>query len=1688
MNVIKRLSILAFLFIPSTSWALTTTWQSPSTSAGYVFPTTINGVNQNLQVPTLGSSGNPCIDITNTSGLFGTTTCGGGGGSSFSTNPFTATYFVATSTIATSTFPMVNITNGLYLGSGYVNSSAFYNGLNCSQINPFGCINFYDAANDIFYNITAMDGILQVNSPVVDLETDQLDIKNKASIHGDGSSNFTSVSNSGCYFDSSLSCGTSGQVLESTSTGTKWVNASSTTGSVGAVTQIQLSGGGGLFAASSNFTFATTTNLLTVNGNQTTSGYLRVGSNSAPVNTTAGDLTATRFSLGNGTFGNAGEFINAVGTDLTTTTASVSGFSFQTTMNPGADAAPTFRGIYGSNLYNTTANYTGLGTAAQQAIWAENRITNVGNTQETHGITAAGFWIPSAAATMGTASETDAVYAIPVNDFGNAITPTIIKATGVRVANSSKGTSSITGEAGVAIDAQTAGTNNTGLLMGQTAIPTGNYGVYDASVNSNYFAGNVGIASTSPGNTLSVTGTGYFSGLLTAPMQDLGTGGQFINVKAYGAKGDGVTDDTAAINAAIAVQQNGTGASVSTVYFPTGTYLYNGTASSTVTNHPLVIQGYNSYPSSRTGAGTTATLVETATNTPLIQLKDTKSHISNIALTAQQYQDSSEASSTAILFTSGTSYNMIENVSMSNFGYCMYADEQGFTSSTGSNDTFQDSINNIYCQSYSISGIYFLGGSVSNWGQIYVQNFSPTNPQPVVTITGATYSGTLLTLTGTIPSWWQVGFQVAVSGLTGSPSLNQSYFLASVSPTTVTMNTLTALGTTVGFTGSSKITDKDGFSTGPDVVIKNENSIAALDIEHNIITTDNTPHLNIGLAGGNGVQSIGLLHMEAEYSTSTKPNSLILACAPSNISAFSLVNSGFQPGTTNYLVQTCTGNFAKMNIGEFSPQDIYHVGSTWTFASTTAPVQSPYITLGQVASSTNEISIAGGAPTFDSYGHTYGYLISQYSDKDCENSGCHSLNGFNLGIGTTTAGTALSVVGTTTTSGLIISNLASTALGVDANGNVIPSTNSGIVNSGTAGQAAFYSSSGTTLSGTSTLFFSNGLVGINDIAPTHTLDITGNQTLSGYMTIRNNSTPNNTLAGDLTINRLSLNNGVLSPAGQGGSEFAIFSGTMVDSSSTAPTAYQFSTTINPNNSTSTSAFRTVAIEATYATTASSSGSGSSGQNNLWLDNRINTHGGFQQLNGIADTGLIMGSAATYLGTSTEVDAAYFQPISSFSNPATTTFTKAVGLHVVGSSLNGTQILTGQAGLEVDSLTAATNNTSLLIGQTTVPTGNFGIYNASANNNYDNGSLGLGSTTPDSRLSIQAISTLGLTNPILEIASSSVTGTATTTLFQILGNGAIISNANPLATSTFAENVQIATSGVQYAPALEIGPASLTAGIYGDGSGGLCLTSKNSTVVSGGIFCVSQFGNSSTGRLTVNGGSNSANGIGIAAATAGLNDDWGFNGITFSTNSIDRAAFNSSTGYFGWGTTTPAAPISIQAIPTNAASVSLFIIASSSVTNTATSTLMQVLGNGSLLFNGSAGTAGQVLQSNGATSPTWVNAPTIATSTNFIGAAAAQTINSLVSGNATSSVEVIGYVKVRSVTVDVAQFQVTFTDEGGASQTFAGPSLSTTGYNPIAVGQLRVAPNSTVTCQVALTTGTGSILYDTGCTIKNISNN
>lgn len=168
-------------------------------------------------------------------------------------------------------------------------------------------------------------------------------------------------------------------------------------------------------------------------------------------------------------------------------------------------------------------------------------------------------------------------------------------------------------------------------------------------------------------------------------------------------------------------------------------------------------------------------------------------------------------------------------------------------------------------------------------------------------------------------------------------------------------------------------------------------------------------------------------------------------------------------------------------------------------------------------------------------------------------------------------------------------------------------------------------------------------------------------------------------------------------------------------------------TINTNlspNSGSSADFRGTVLS-TMTTTAQTYSGAMSGS---WHETRMNSAGSVASSSGIRSFGMVFGSAAVNFTALTQAQAILTQGISSFSNTATGTITAASGMRAINSVLNN-QTLTGQAGIIVEPLTAATNNSAMVIGSTSIPTGNFGIYNASTNNNYFNGNVGIKITAP-----------------------------------------------------------------------------------------------------------------------------------------------------------------------------------------------------------------------------------------------------------------------------------------------------------------------------------------------------------------------
>jgi hypothetical protein len=195
-------------------------------------------------------------------------------------------------------------------------------------------------------------------------------------------------------------------------------------------------------------------------------------------------------------------------------------------------------------------------------------------------------------------------------------------------------------------------------------------------------------------------------------------------------------------------------------------------------------------------------------------------------------------------------------------------------------------------------------------------------------------------------------------------------------------------------------------------------------------------------------------------------------------------------------------------------------------------------------------------------------------------------------------------------------------------------------------------------------------------------------------------------------------------------------------------------TLNPPSSTGAN-FRAFIMSLGYDTASSFTATGSDTPTGGWFENRIINAGDIAAMNSGEFWGLWAGSDASSLGTVSSVDAAKFMAVESFSNSLTSTITKAIGVHVFNSSAN-TFNLVGQAGVAIDPISSGANNTALLIGQTSIPAGNFAIYDASTSASFFGGSVGIGTATPAQALEVNGmvqVDTFGSATalPVCELA-------------------------------------------------------------------------------------------------------------------------------------------------------------------------------------------------------------------------------------------------------------------------------------------------------------------------------------------------
>jgi hypothetical protein len=236
--------------------------------------------------------------------------------------------------------------------------------------------------------------------------------------------------------------------------------------------------------------------------NNAFAGNVRIGSTTAPTN--ALDVTGAMTVSGNTTLG-----------DASTDTVQVNGY-----MGVGGAASPNI----GIGAFGTALSGTG-------PIGVYSNI-------------------------VGTAGATSTVRGVASKADTTAAAFTVTDVAQFWASNSTKGAgSTITNQHGLYINDQTQGTNNFGITS-LVSSGANKWNIYASGGAANYFAGNVGIGTSSPTNALSVTGNANITGNTT--LGDAST--DIVTVNGYMGVGGAASSDagiTITSNALVGAAQSG---------------------------------------------------------------------------------------------------------------------------------------------------------------------------------------------------------------------------------------------------------------------------------------------------------------------------------------------------------------------------------------------------------------------------------------------------------------------------------------------------------------------------------------------------------------------------------------------------------------------------------------------------------------------------------------------------------------------------------------------------------------------------------------------------------------------------------------------------------------------------------------------------------------------------------------------------------------------------------------------------------------------------------------------------------------------------------------------------------------------------------------------------------------------------
>jgi hypothetical protein len=688
-------------------------------------------------------------------------------------------------------------------------------------------------------------------------------------------------------------------------------------------------------------------------------------------------------------------------------------------------------------------------------------------------------------------------------------------------------------------------------------------------------------------------------------------------------------------------------------------------------------------------------------------------------------------------------------------------------------------------------------------------------------------------------------------------------------------------------------------------------------------------NLLLGVSGTEGMRITSTGNIGIGTTTPTAKLDIFNTTSSATAPLFSVASSTTGAGTSTALFIDANGN---VGVGTTSPWATFAINPVAGVAPNQFIVGSSTKTSFLINNSGNVAIAPNGISTPNSYLAVNGTGLI----------GSANINSYDIGAGRIAVGSALYSYGSicvsnsqgtcTGTNGVVLGVLNTTAYtNITTSGNsffggnlgigtTTPTAKLDIFNTTSSATAPLFSiASSTSGAATSTAFYvtANGLVGVGTSSPFATLAVNpvagaaSNQFVVGSSSATNfiiNNTGNVGIGSTTPYAKLSVVGPVVAEYFNATSTSATstFTGAVFNGNVGIGTAITTSPLTVSKTYTDTAGTPFLStFTSTLAPTADSSA------NNAALTGSISTSGGFNFTNSVralnfyannSGTGIVteMRGVSVYVsqnstGTTTNAFNYFSQPTSY----GTGTTTNAYGFaaytpYVVAGSF------TNAVGFASQNQNTGTNNTNLLLGTLTVPTGNYSIYNSSAYNNYFAGNVGIGTTSPYASLSITNTGT----NPSFVVEDSA---SPDTTPFIIDASGNV-----GIGTTSPSTKLQIAQSGVRYVSLFDVQSTQSNIFRMDDNSAVNVFTLENRDITATtdqGLDIDYRLANDTT-TGAINAGTIRLAKENAWTTTASTNDSYFAFSPATDAVTTERMRIVGSTGFVGIGTSTPSSKLEI----------------------------------------------------------------------------------------------------------------------------------------------------------------------------------